>query len=152
MSILPGVFAAGDVIRPGRLVDAIGAGTKAADAADAYLRGEAWAPQPKSLIPAGRLGKAYFERCHACDVPAPEGDFERCLSCGTCRDCKMCYESCPEQAIRRESGPDGTFCYVSDDARCIGCGICAGVCPCGIWTMKPNAPLLSRSTAGMALS
>ena len=53
----------------------------------------------------------------------------------------MCYESCPEQAIRREALPDGTFRYVSDDARCIGCGICAGVCPCGIWTMKPNAPL-----------
>ena len=22
--------------------------------------------------------------------------------------------------------------------KCIGCGICAGICPCGIWTMLPN--------------
>ncbi|WP_413906959.1 4Fe-4S binding protein, partial [Candidatus Endomicrobiellum trichonymphae] len=29
----------------------------------------------------------------------------------------------------------------SDPARCIGCGICAGVCPCGIWTMRPNRDL-----------
>ncbi|WP_366525807.1 4Fe-4S binding protein, partial [Desulfovibrio sp.] len=32
----------------------------------------------------------------------------------------------------------GGFEYVSDPARCIGCGICAGICPCGIWTMYPN--------------
>ncbi|MCD8493526.1 MAG: 4Fe-4S binding protein [Geovibrio sp.] len=22
--------------------------------------------------------------------------------------------------------------------KCIGCGICAGVCPCGVWTMADN--------------
>jgi Fe-S-cluster-containing hydrogenase component 2 len=24
---------------------------------------------------------------------------------------------------------------VSDDHVCIGCGICSGICPCGIWAM-----------------
>lgn len=70
LSILEGVFAAGDVIRPGRLVDAIGAGSKAADAADAYVRGETWTfGEKKEAIPAERLGRAYFERRHACDLP-----------------------------------------------------------------------------------
>ena len=36
-SILPGVFAAGDVIKPGRLTDAIGDGIKAAYYADQYV-------------------------------------------------------------------------------------------------------------------
>ena len=22
--------------------------------------------------------------------------------------------------------------------KCIGCGVCAGVCPCGVWTMHNN--------------
>nr|WP_294512834.1 FAD-dependent oxidoreductase [uncultured Bilophila sp.] len=141
MSLLDGVFAAGDVIRPGRLVDAIGAGRRAADAADAYVRGLPYVPVEKKLVPAGQLGRAYFERCRQCDLPDANQDFNRCISCGTCRDCRMCYESCPEQAIRREDLPDGSFRYVSDPERCIGCGVCAGVCPCGIWTMRPNAPL-----------
>ena len=60
----------------------------------------------------------------------------RCLSCGTCRDCSMCLEACPEGAIRRVEKADGSFEYVSDDHVCIGCGICAGICPCGIWAME----------------
>ncbi len=44
-SIMEGVFAAGDVIKPGRLVDAIGAGTKAAHAADLYVSGLDYSPK-----------------------------------------------------------------------------------------------------------
>ena len=65
---------------------------------------------------------------------------DRCLSCAGCRDCKMCLTSCPRGAIERVEfqNADGTtaFAYISDEKKCIGCGICAGVCPCGIWTMK----------------
>lgn len=142
MSILDGVFAAGDVIKPGRLVDAIGAGSRAAAAVDAYLKGESCTPEAKKIVPAKSLDSAYFERCHHADLPDPNQDFQRCISCGTCRDCKMCYESCPEQAISREVLADGTLKYASDPERCIGCGICAGVCPCGVWTMAPNEPML----------
>jgi Fe-S-cluster-containing hydrogenase component 2 len=28
-----------------------------------------------------------------------------------------------------------------DDSRCIGCGFCAGACPCGIWFLTENYPM-----------
>jgi len=48
----------------------------------------------------------------------------------------MCLEVCPEGAIRRVEDEKGKFEYVSDGEYCIGCGICAGICPCGIWGME----------------
>ena len=138
-AIADGVFTAGDTIKPGRLVDAIGAANVVAKAADAFVKGTApIIKKDKKLIPHNKLSKAYFEKCHSCDIPDANKDQDRCISCGTCRDCHMCEASCPEKAITRNALPDGTFAYVSDSEKCIGCGICAGICPCGIWTMLPN--------------
>lgn len=138
-SILDGVFAAGDVIKPGRLTDAIGSGQKAAYYADAYVMNKEVAPFPeKQQINKDSLHKAYFDKCHHCKIGDPADDVSCCISCGTCRDCETCLESCPEKAISRIQHLDGSFEYVSDDKKCIGCGICAGVCPCGIWTLKDN--------------
>ncbi len=143
MSILPGVFAVGDTIRPGRLVDAIGSGARAAEGVDAFLRGVPFKAAPaRQEIPAGRLSTEYFDRYHRSNLPEPNEDYNRCISCGTCRDCQMCYQSCPEKAITRIEQSNGTVRYVSDPERCIGCGVCAGVCPCGIWTMNPNREAL----------
>jgi len=137
-SIAPGIFTAGDTIRPGRLVDAIGAGREAALAANAYLQGDRYTKETKTRIPAQRMSIAYFKKCHSCDVPDAGNDYSRCISCGTCRDCHMCLKSCPENAITRTVGPAGAE-YVSDADKCIGCGICAGICPCGVWNMDTNA-------------
>ena len=138
-SILPGVFAAGDVIKPGRLTDAIGDGIKAAYYADQYVTGAEYVPFPEKVkIPAERLSKAYFAKCHHCSLGEPADDHARCVSCGTCRDCKMCLESCPEKAISRIANEDGSWTYVSDPKKCIGCGIWAGVCPCGVWSISDN--------------
>ena len=138
--IMPGVFAAGDVVKPGRLTDAIGDGLRTAHCVDRFVRGEAITPVvEKKVIPMERLSRAYFEKCHHCDLPEnPEEDHNRCVSCGTCRDCRMCLNSCPEKAITRNALPDGTWEYVSDPDKCIGCGICAGVCPCGVWSLVDN--------------
>ncbi|WP_110954587.1 FAD-dependent oxidoreductase [Anaerosinus massiliensis] len=139
-SIMQGVFAAGDVIKPGRLVDAIGAGTKAAHAVDLYVRNLPYESMAeKTMIPSKQISKAYFSKCHSCDLPAANKDHNRCISCGTCRDCQMCLKSCPEKAITRVYSEEGTFEYESNSEKCIGCGICAGVCPCGIWTMSANS-------------
>ena len=151
-SILPGVFAAGDVIKPGRLTDAIGAGRQAAYYADGYVKGEAKELFPeKKEIPAERISRAYFEKCHHCSLPEAAKDHERCVSCGTCRDCRMCLESCPEKAISRIEHTDGSYEFVSDPDKCIGCGICAGVCPCGVWNIADNKePIKMYRTYGKA--
>lgn len=138
-SILEGVFVAGDVIKPGRLTDAIGSGQEAAYYADAYVLNKEVEPFPKKQeVDKNTLAKAYFAKCHHCDIGEPADDVNRCISCGTCRDCETCLKSCPEKAISRIQHLDGSFEYISDDKKCIGCGICAGVCPCGIWTLKDN--------------
>ena len=60
------------------------------------------------------------------------------MSCGLCRDCEFCLQACPQQAISKYVNDKGQTVYVSNEERCIGCGICAGVCPCGIWKMHDN--------------
>ena len=148
-SIMPGVFTAGDTIKPGRLTDAIGSGRKAAWYVDQYVSGKEAVPFPeKKKIPAERLAKAYFEKCHHCLLGDPVDDHTRCVSCGTCRDCKMCLESCPEKAITRIEHEDGSWEYVSDPKRCIGCGICAGVCPCGVWSINDNPEKIAMYSTG----
>ncbi|MBE8951918.1 MAG: FAD-dependent oxidoreductase [Quinella sp. 1Q7] len=137
--ILPKVFAAGDVIKPGRLTDAIGDARRTALMMDKFLRGEKiTSTPPKQIVPPASLSKKFFERCHHCDLPDPMHEHLRCVSCGTCRDCKICLNSCPEKAITRIELDDGSWQYVSDESKCIGCGICAGVCPCGVWNIRDN--------------
>ena len=137
--ILPKVFAAGDVIKPGRLTDAIGDARLTALMINQFLLGEKITPLPqKKIVPSVNLSKKFFEKCHHCDLPDPMHEHLRCVSCGTCRDCKICLNSCPEKAITRIQHDDGSWEYVSDESKCIGCGICAGVCPCGVWNLQDN--------------
>ena len=137
--ILPKVFAAGDVIKPGRLTDAIGDARLTALMMNQFLLGEKITPLPqKKIVPSVNLSKKFFEKCHHCDLPDPMHEHLRCVSCGTCRDCKICLNSCPEKAITRIQHDDGSWEYVSDESKCIGCGICAGVCPCGVWNLQDN--------------
>nr|WP_320113995.1 FAD-dependent oxidoreductase [uncultured Desulfuromonas sp.] len=133
------IFAIGDTTRPGLLTNAIGHGHEAADYCSDWLNGLEVVERKKlEVIPQHRLSKELFRPRNRGRLNITDGREEttRCISCGTCRDCSMCLEACPEAAIRRIEGPNGTFEYVSDDHVCIGCGICAGLCPCGIWTME----------------
>ncbi len=136
--IAEGVYTAGDAVKPGRMVDAIGAAQQAASAVEAYLTGTTYQAEQKTKIDKNRLSTAYFKKCHSCEVPQADEDHLRCISCGTCRDCHMCERSCPQNAITRILGADGNFQYISDSHKCIGCGICAGICPCGISSMHDN--------------
>lgn len=131
------VWAVGDMTRLGILTAAIGAGREAALAIHEELGGRKYAAFPKVRIPKEKLSLGYFSAVDTTDYGKnPEKDFERCISCGTCRDCEMCLNSCPEKAITRVTDEDTkTFEYVSAPDVCIGCGVCEGVCPCGIWTM-----------------
>lgn len=135
----PGIFAIGDAIQPGLLTHAIGAGREVAESVDIFLAGGTPVPKKKlEVIPQSCLSKELFRpqnRGRFCVVDA-KNEANRCISCGTCRDCSMCLEACPEGAIRRVDLAGGRYEYVSEDHLCIGCGICAGLCPCGVWAME----------------
>ena len=58
---------------------------------------------------------------------------ERCMSCGMCFECDNCVIYCPQDAVHRVPKKDrtvGRYVY-TDYTRCIGCHICADVCPTG---------------------
>jgi NADPH-dependent glutamate synthase beta subunit-like oxidoreductase len=57
----------------------------------------------------------------------------RCMSCGMCFECDNCVIYCPQDAVFRVKKDKSTFGrYVDTDYdRCIGCHICADVCPTG---------------------
>ncbi len=58
---------------------------------------------------------------------------KRCMSCGMCFECDNCVVFCPQDAVKRTPKKEATMGrYVfTDYARCIGCHICADVCPTG---------------------
>ena len=58
---------------------------------------------------------------------------KRCMSCGMCFECDNCVIFCPQGAVYRvDKGSRTTGRYVATDyAKCIGCHICADVCPTG---------------------
>jgi NADPH-dependent glutamate synthase beta subunit-like oxidoreductase/NAD-dependent dihydropyrimidine dehydrogenase PreA subunit len=136
----PNVFAVGDAVRPGLLTDAIGAGRKAASAIGEILSGKRPAAGPRQVIDIERVSMAYYDpRIVAYEDVEQCGS--QCASCGSCRDCGICMAMCPEVAISRIDTGNHTFEYVVDKSRCIGCGFCAGACPCGIWDLVENSPL-----------
>ena len=58
---------------------------------------------------------------------------KRCMSCGMCFECDNCVIFCPQDAVFRvKKGQNTTGRYVDTDYnKCIGCHICADVCPTG---------------------
>lgn len=58
---------------------------------------------------------------------------ERCMSCGMCFECDLCVIYCPQEAIFRvKKDKRAVGRYVDTDYnKCVGCHICADVCPTG---------------------
>ena len=58
---------------------------------------------------------------------------KRCMSCGMCFECDNCVIYCPQVAVKRTPKSESTmgrYVYTDYDL-CIGCHICADVCPTG---------------------
>ena len=58
---------------------------------------------------------------------------KRCMSCGMCFECDNCVIYCPQTAVKRTPKAEATmgrYVYTDYDL-CIGCHICADVCPTG---------------------
>ncbi len=124
----PGVFAAGDVLQPASVIEAIGAGKKAAEAIWRYLRGEEVpvAPPGRAVV---RLSAAELEEQERQIRQEPAvlrprqrrrtfGEVERaltreqavaeagrCLSCGICSECLQCVNVCGPRAIDHTARP-----------------------------------------------
>jgi len=75
----------------------------------------------------------FHERLIGLDETQAKGEAERCMSCGMCFECDNCVIFCPQDAVYRVKKTEATTGrYVATDYdRCIGCHICADVCPTG---------------------
>jgi len=131
------IYAIGDVTGLGLVTHAIGQGRLTADVIHYALMHAPRFPEIKQAIAYERVKAEYYDVCRG-DFVSPEVSANRCMSCATCRDCHMCEATCYWGAISRVEHKDGAYEYVVDDNLCIGCGFCAGVCPCGVWEMVEN--------------
>ena len=154
----PGIFAGGDMTGGERTVTvAVGHGTKAALAIDAYLRNQTYkAPAKHELATFDRLNTWYYSDAPktirpTLDIIRRQSTFDevlggldeanalyearRCMSCGNCFECDTCYGVCPDNAVIK-LGPGKRFEFKYD--YCKGCGLCVAECPCGAIRMEPE--------------
>ena len=76
----------------------------------------------------------HFEERSTClDEEQAIKEAGRCMSCGMCFECDNCVIYCPMDAVYRVKKDEKTMGrYVATDYdKCIGCHICADVCPTG---------------------
>ncbi|MGD8243938.1 MAG: FAD-dependent oxidoreductase [Anaerolineae bacterium] len=133
MTSAEGVFAGGDAVTGmAFVVDAIGAGHRAAEAMDAYLQDEPM-PEREPQLPVAELTEEEIGRRQAageivdyprsgvperstdervrsfCEVCGPMSEEEaiaealRCLQCGVCSECNQCVHVCGPRAIDHEA-------------------------------------------------
>ena len=75
----------------------------------------------------------FEERIEALSEKSAVDEGKRCMSCGMCFECDNCVVYCPQTAVFRVPKAKSTLGrYVDTDYnKCIGCHICADVCPTG---------------------
>jgi len=75
----------------------------------------------------------FHERMSGLSEEQTIAEAKRCMSCGMCFECDNCVIFCPQDAVLRTPNDEATmgrYVYTDYD-RCIGCHICADVCPTG---------------------
>ena len=136
----PQIFAIGDVVKPGLLTEAIGSGRVVARTICDILEGKRPAFEKRSMIDRRRVTLEYFDP-RITEFADLDHCGSQCSSCGACRDCGICVSVCPQSAISRKDLESDAYEYIVDENLCIGCGFCAGACPCGVWDLVENTPI-----------
>ena len=136
----PQIFAIGDVVKPGLLTEAIGSGRVVARTICDILEGKRPAFEKRAMIDRRRVTLEYFDP-RITEFADLDHCGSQCSSCGACRDCGICVSVCPQSAISRKDLKSDDYEYVVDENLCIGCGFCAGACPCGVWDLVENTPI-----------
>lgn len=134
------IFAIGDVVKPGLLTDAIGAGRIVAQTICDILADKPPEVRRREMIDRNRITLEYFDP-RITEYSDLDHCGSQCSSCGACRDCGICVATCPQHAISRQESDGADYEYVVDEDLCIGCGFCAGACPCGVWDLVENTPI-----------
>jgi NADPH-dependent glutamate synthase beta subunit-like oxidoreductase len=149
------IWAGGDDTGPGIASRAIAQGRLAAESAHAQLRGE---PRPgigeiHKAVKSGAVKSDYYQSRHRVTVPCRPGDerlnepdaeiyatisdeqalgeAQRCMSCGLCFDCELCFMYCNQAGFTRIEQPSPGHYFVLAMEACEGCGKCIEMCPCG---------------------
>jgi NADPH-dependent glutamate synthase beta subunit-like oxidoreductase len=79
----------------------------------------------------------FQERLKVLGTTPAINEAKRCMSCGLCFECDNCVIFCPQEAVKKTAKKQATvgrYVY-TDYSRCIGCHICADVCPTGYINM-----------------
>ncbi|MCX7893452.1 MAG: NAD(P)-binding protein [Burkholderiales bacterium] len=86
-----------------------------------------------TVLDAERALGNFEERLEPLDEKRAVAEAKRCMSCGLCFECDNCVVYCPQTAVFRVKKDKATTGrYVDTDyTKCIGCHICADVCPTG---------------------
>jgi len=140
---MPGVFAGGDIATgPASIIEAVGAGKRAAVSIHLYLTGQdlrkgrdeaveevTWVKNWGSLKkkerryepPLEKPRLSFEEATEYLEKTKQKAMFEafRCLGCGPCAECLASLELCEGDKA------------VVDENLCVGCNVCAVVCPFG---------------------
>ena len=166
MAIDAGVYTGGDTLSLRLVTTAIGEGRKAAERMIARIEGDTTTlPQVIPTIGPENMCLDYYEEKERnsgsylpeskrltggldleYDAGLSENQFldeaDRCMSCGLCFECRQCLIYCPQGAIvEYPQNLIGEVMYTKYN-KCVGCHICAQVCPCGFIRMGLGDDLL----------
>jgi NADPH-dependent glutamate synthase beta subunit-like oxidoreductase/Pyruvate/2-oxoacid:ferredoxin oxidoreductase delta subunit len=88
----------------------------------------------KESVPTAEEVLGHFEeRVYGLPEEETVAEAKRCMSCGMCFECDNCVIFCPQDAVYKVKKDQHTMGRYVDTYydRCIGCHICADVCPTG---------------------